>query len=323
MQRFLPAMLLAWIGVSTYAQLALAGQDDAWLILEKASQAARELSYQGVFVYQSGNIAKSVQITHTNYGQGEYARMVVLDGVPREVLSQGGDVVIFSPKNEKVVIQKRRGQNMFPALLPSNMDAIKVSYQVRLGGQERVGGRDGQVVYLDPKDHLRYSYAFWADREYGLLLKSATNNERNELMEQIAFNQLAMMNNQNLDWFKPNLDHSKAYVMEAPPPPVTPVEAETWVIGQLPMGYRKVDQLMLNVPGKSVPVTQMIFSDGLASVSLFIEPLVKGVPPKMGHTVMGATNFYASVNEGHQIMVVGEVPAATVAQFANAVSFKK
>lgn len=323
MQKWLPVMLLAWVAVISTPQQAFAGQDDAWLILEKASQAARELSYQGVFVYQSGNNAKSVQITHTNYGQGEYARMVVLDGAPREVLSQGTDVMIFSPKNEKVVIQKRRGQNMFPALLPSSMEAIKVSYQVRMGGQERVGGRDGQVVYLDPKDHLRYGYAFWADREYGILLKCVTNNEHNDMLEQIAFSQLAMMSNQNLDWFKPSLDHNKAYVMEQPSPSIPPAQIEDWLIGSLPLGYRKVDQLMLTVAGKPVPVTQLIYSDGLASVSLFIEPLMHGVAPRMGHTTMGATNFYAAVNEGHQITVVGEVPAATVAQFANAVSFKK
>jgi sigma-E factor negative regulatory protein RseB len=323
MQKWLPVFLLAWVvGIST-PQQAFAGQDDAWLILEKASQAARELSYQGVFLYQSGNSAKSVQITHTNYGQGEYARMVVLDGAPREVLSQGAEVMIFNPKNEKVVIQKRRGQNMFPALLPSSMDVIKVSYQVRLGGQERVGGRDGQVVYLDPKDHLRYGYAFWTDREYGILLKSVTNNEHNDMLEQIAFSQLAMMTNQSLDWFKPNLDHNKPYVMEQPNPPVPATQVEHWLVGSLPVGYRKVDQLMLTVPGKPVPVTQLIYSDGLASVSLFIEPLIHGTPPRMGHTTMGATNFYAEVNEGHQIIVVGEVPAATVAQFANAVSFKK
>jgi sigma-E factor negative regulatory protein RseB len=323
MQKWLPVFLLAWVvGISTPRQ-AFAGQDDAWLILEKASQAARELSYQGVFVYQSGNSAKSVQITHTNYGQGEYARMVVLDGAPREVLSQGAEVMIFNPKNEKVVIQKRRGQNMFPALLPSSMDVIKVSYQVRLGGQERVGGRDGQVVFLDPKDHLRYGYAFWTDREYGILLKSVTNNEHNDVLEQIGFSQLAMMTNQSLDWFKPNLDHNKPYVMEQQNPPVPGTQVEDWLVGSLPVGYRKVDQLMLTVPGKSVPVTQLIYSDGLASVSLFIEPLIHGTPPRMGHTTMGATNFYAAVNEGHQIIVVGEVPATTVAQFANAVSFKK
>lgn len=322
MKRFLLAFLLA-----TQISIVFAGQDsedELWLVLQKAAHAAHDLSYKGIFVYQSGIRAKSVQITHMNYGQGEFARIVVLDGSPREVLSQGSDAVIFSPRHEKVVIEKRRGQNLFPALLPANMDVIKACYQVRSGGQERVGGRDGQVVYLDPRDRYRYGYKFWVDLEYGLLLKSMTSNERNEVIEQISFNQLTLLNTQNMDWFQPNVDHDKNYVMEEPTQQVpASADPDNWVVAQLPPGYRKIDQVKFMVPGKPMPINHVIFSDGLASVSLFIEPVIRGVPSKIGHSNMGATNFYANVVDGNQITVVGEVPEATVAQIANAVSFKK
>ena len=101
-------LLLGCLLATQFSYVQAAPENDPWLVLQKAAQAARELSYQGVFLYQSGNSSRSVQITHMNYGQGEYARIVVLDGTPREVLSQGNDVVIFSPRNEKVVIEKRR-----------------------------------------------------------------------------------------------------------------------------------------------------------------------------------------------------------------------
>jgi sigma-E factor negative regulatory protein RseB len=316
-----------WISffcLSLFAGSVFASQDDAWLVLQKASQAAHELSYKGVFVYQSGSASKSVQLTHMNYGQGEYARMMVLDGSPREVLSQGNDVSIYSPKNEKVVIEKKRGQSMFPALLPNNIEIVKACYQAQLGGVERVGGRDAQVVTLTPKDQLRYGFKFWADKEFGLLLKVATLNDHAMPLEQISFSQLTWMEGQNMDWFRPKLDPSKSYVMDGDTTP--PVKAEAseidWAVTELPHGYHKVDQVKQVVQGKNAPVMQMIFSDGLSSISLFIEPLVKGVRPKVGHTMVGATNFYALVNDGHQVMVVGEVPEAAVTQFANAVSFK-
>lgn len=322
MVRLMPAFLLAISATAVFA--GPNAVDDPWIVLDKAAHAARELSYKGVFIYQSGVNSRSVEITHMNSGKDEYSRIVMLDGSPREVLSQGADVVIFSPKNEKVVIEKRRGQNMFPALFPANMDAIKVSYQARMGEVERVGGREGQIVYLDPRDHYRYSYKFWADREYGLLLKSLTSNERNQMMEQITFNQLSLLGTQNMDWFQPSVDSKKAYVMEEGTVPIsTSNEVGSWTLTDLPAGFRKIDQLKRRVRGKKTPVNQIIFSDGLASVSLFIEPLAKGARPKMGHTVMGATNFYANVTDGHQIMVVGEVPEVTVTQIANAVSFKK
>ena len=318
-------VLLACVLAITYSSAFAAPEsaEDSWLILQKAAHAAHELNYKGVFVYQSGASSRSVEITHMNYGQGEYARIMVLDGLPREVLSQGKDVVIFSPRNEKVIIEKKRGQNLFPALLPTNLDAIKASYQVRIGEQERVGGRDGQIIFLDPRDHYRYGYKFWADREFGLLLKCMTMNERNEPIEQITFNQLALLNTLNMDWFHPKLDHGKNYVMEEAAPVPGSTEADNWTVGPLPAGYRKIDQVKHMVPGKVAPVTHVIYSDGLASVSLFIEPLTKGAKSKVGHTNMGATNFYANVVDGYQIVVVGEVPEATVTQISSAVSFKK
>jgi len=299
-----------------------ASQDDAWLLLQKASQAARELSYKGVFVYQSGTTSKSVQLTHMNSGQGEFARMVVLDGVPREVLSQGSEVVIFSPKNEKIMIEKKRGQNMFPALLPSNMDPLKFSYQTTMGGIERIGGRDAMVVNLIPKDQMRYGYRFWVDKEFGLLLKATTVNQRGDALEQIGFSQLSLMQDQGLDWYKPKIDPTKSYEMDLESPAKSSTLEIDWDVSQLPSGYRKVDQVKQLIQGKALPVTQMIFSDGLASISIFIEPMVKGSKPKVGHTSLGATNFYASANEGHQVMVVGEVPEAAVTLFAKSVSFK-
>jgi sigma-E factor negative regulatory protein RseB len=308
--------------LSLFSGTLFAAQDDVWLMLQKAAQAARELSYKGVFVYQSANVSTSVQLTHMNYGQGEYARMLVLDGAPREVLSQGFDVVIFNPKNEKVVIEKKRGQNMFPALLPSNMDALKASYQAQSASSERVGGRDAYVVNLSPKDQMRYGYKFCVDKEFGLLLKVTTLGERGEALEQIGFSQLTLMEGQNMDWFKPKIDPSKSYVMDQEGPAKANSAEMDWDVTKLPAGYRKIDQVKQSVHGKTVPVTQMIFSDGLASISIFIEPLTKGVRPKVGHTGVGATNIFASVIEGHQVVVIGEVPEAAVTQFSNVVSFK-
>lgn len=315
MRHFLLAILLVTPVATVHAE-----SEDPWLVLQKAAQAAHDLSYKGVFIYQSGDNVKSVQITHTNSGQGEYARVVVLDGTPREMLSQGGDVVIFSSRNEKVVMEKRRAHNMFPAVLPADIEYLKTSYKARVGGIERVAGRDGRVVFLDPRDSLRYAYKFWADREYGLLLKSLMLNEQKQMLEQMTFSQVNMLEDQGMDWFHPNVDHDKHYILEeASAQPID--EVSGWAIGTLPAGYRKVEQLTRLVPGKPAPVTQVIFTDGLASVSLFIEPLSKGIRPKIGQTSKGTTNFYANVSKGYQILVVGEVPAATVAQIGSAVSF--
>lgn len=305
--------------------LAAVPEDDLWIMLEKASQAAHKLSYKGIFVYQSGRTVSSMQIAHMNYESGEFTRLISLDGVPREVLRQGNDVVIYNPRNEKVMIEKRRVQSAFPAMLLGMSDRLKASYQVRTAGQERVGGREGVIIKLEPRDKYRYGYKFSIDREFGLLLKSVMMNERDEVIEQVAFSQLVMMNGaEGMDWFRPNPAPGKTYEMQ-PEETVSPaaVAADGWVVSQLPPGFRKVDQVRRNVPGKSAPVDHVVFSDGLASVSLFIETLGKAASPKLGYLVQGATNVYAMTLDGYQIIVVGEVPEDTVRSIAGAVSFKK
>ena len=325
MFRALIALLFTGLSLNSFAS------DDAWLVLQKAAFAARELNYQGIFIYQNGNQARSVQITHMNNGGQEFTRNMVLDnrvsdkksraGQPREVFSQGSDIVIFHPKNDKVIIEKRRGQNLFPAMLPVNLQSLKASYTARVGVLDYVAGRQSQIIELIPNDAYRYGYKIWTDTEYGLLVKMTLINAKNETLEQITFQELNMMNSQDLNWFQPKIDASKNYVMED----ATLLNRvhTNWIVAELPPGYIKVDHIELMVNGKSSPTNQMIFSDGIASVSLFIEPIIKGMRPKMGHNLVGSTNICANVIDGYQIMVVGEVPLATVQQIAKAVSFKK
>ncbi len=328
MKRIVMARLfaIAALGVAIVVSVSAkaSADDDLWLALQKAAVAAHALSYQGIFYYQAGSQSKPVQITHMFNGKGEFARNVVLDNSPREVFSQGNDLVIFNPKNEKVVIEKRHGQNMFPAILPTNLSSVKSNYSLRAGEPERVAGRPAQMVFLEPKDSLRYSYQFWIDTEYGLLLKSVMLNGRNEVIESIAFNQLALMDTLDLDWFQPKIDNKKSYVMEDEAVTIADnVATADWTLKGLPSGFKKIDQMIRMVHGKSLPVTHLIFSDGLASVSLFIEPITKNIKPRVGHRLVGGTSFYSSVSDGYQLTVVGEVPEITVAQIANAVVFKK
>jgi len=301
-----------------------ATDEEMWQTLQKSAVAAHTLSYQGIFVCQSEQHSQSVRIKHLYNGQHEFAHNVVLDGTPREMLSQGGDLVIYNQKNERIVIGKRRGQNMFPAILPTNLDAIKASYSLRAGETERVADRQAQMLFLDPKDNLRYGYRFWIDSEYGLLLKSVMVNSQNKIMSSIAFNQLGLINNVNLDWFQPKIDTNKSYVMEDEMPVIIDNNASPhWILKELPAGYHKVDQMIRMVHGKSLPVTHLVFSDGLASVSLFIKPIKKGVKPRVGHSTVGNTSVHSSVAGALQVTALGEVPKATVAQIANAVVFVK
>lgn len=295
--------------------------EDLWQTMQKTAAAARELNYQGLFVYHSGNTLRTIQITHMYEGGREFTRNVVLDGRPREVFSEGNDIVIFNAKQDKIVIEKRRGQNLFPAMLPTELSPLKQNYKLKYVGQERVAGRLANIIDMVPNDTLRYQYRFWSDTEYGLLLKMSMQDMQGRTLEQMGFNQVSMLQTKDLDWFQPKIDTSKPYVMDDTTE-MTHIQ-DNLVLPTLPAGYKKIDQIQLKVPGRNTPVQQFIFSDGLASVSLFIEPVPKGMPPRVGKKNMGSTNVYANVMNGYQVVVVGEVPAQTVEQIAQQVTFKK
>ncbi len=325
MKLFVSAVFLSLFSMNCQAS------DDAWLALQKSAHAARELNYQGVFAYMNGKQTSSVQITHMNNAGREMTRNVVLDNSPqaanaqtnqpREVYSQGNDIVIMQKKNQKTLIEKRRGQNLFPAMLPTDLRAIKASYSAAFGIKEFVAGREAQVIDLISNDAFRYSYKIWADTEYGLLLKMTLVDNKNKTLEQIEFTQLSTLNSQDVNWFQPKIDVTKSYEMQDNSA-VNQINSN-WIVAELPIGYAKVDHRALAVPGKMTPVDQMVFSDGIGSVSVFIEPIVKGMRPKMGQMSIGSTNVCARVLDGYQITVVGEVPVLPCLQIAKAVSFKK
>jgi sigma-E factor negative regulatory protein RseB len=149
-------------------------------------------------------------------------------------------------------------------------------------------------------------------------------NENAVIVEQIAFNQLGLVNNPEVNWFHPNMDLSKSYAAQSEDlVKPTSIEGDGWVITRLPAGFHQVEQVRRNVAGKAAMINHVVFSDGLASVSLFIEPIEKNEAPKVGRCMQGATNVFANIVDEHQVVVVGEVPEATTRQIAASVSFKK
>jgi sigma-E factor negative regulatory protein RseB len=298
-------------------------ETDAWQLLQKAAVAGHVLNYKGIFVYNSHSHTKAIQIKHIYNGVGEYSRNVTLDVVPREVFSQGQDLVIYKPKKETVVIEKRQAKNLFPNVVPVKLERLKESYSLHAAETDQVSGRKARLLLLIPKDDLRYSYKFWVDNLYGLLLKYEMLNGKQEVLESVAFNELNLMQTLDLDWFQPQIDSKKRYEMEEALPVVPDSSvSHSWTMAELPLGFIKIDQMKIMAHHNSQPMTQVLFSDGLVAVSVFIEAVNEKVAPRIGYNAVGNTNAYMDVRKGHQITVVGDVPKATVIKIGEAVQFK-
>lgn len=318
----LPALLLALIGLCgspAMANDALLDQHDAHTWLKKIQAAARKLNYSGTFVYQEASQMRTSRITHVMDGKNELQKLEMLDGKPREFTRNNEEITCYVPESKTILIEKRGTQEVFPAIFGLNDGSVDANYLVKKAGADRVAGFDCQVLQLEPKDNYRYGYKLWAEKNTGLLLRVQTLNERGEVVEQIAFSQLKIGDIER-SRVKPSVGDTTGWRVEYAS--VTQVQLSNWLVKWVPPGFRKTREIkrMVSDGNAQREVSQIVFSDGLAAISVFIE----GFQPQKVEGVMqqGAMNIVGRRQGDFWLTVVGEVPALAIRQVANSIEYK-
>ncbi len=314
-------LFLGFLPGALRAETGQGGEALSWL--EKIAAAAHQLNYSGTYVYQYGNRVETSRITHYVDGTGEREKLEALDGPPRELIRNNREVLCYLPEDNTVTVERHSARKFFPAILPERAGALGAYYTIKLGGHERVTGHECQVVLLEPKDAFRYGHKLLADVATGLLLKASQFNEKNELVDQFAFTQIDIGGPIDESRLKPNPSWKK---LTWRTDPVVAGKADendsNWVVSDLPPGFHKIMEMKRKLPGRKTPVEHMVYSDGLVAVSVFVEPVVGKRHLAEGFSSQGVINVYSRPIFGHQVTVLGEVPAATVMQIANSVSRK-
>jgi sigma-E factor negative regulatory protein RseB len=295
----------------------------AWL--QKMANASRQLNYSGTFVYRHASGSETSRIVHfVNSAGGEFEKLETLDGPAREVIRTNDQIVCYLPESKTVLIEKR-GKPRFPALLPNRLTGVSENYTVRVGGMDRVAGHDCQVIVLEPRDKLRYGRQFCAETGSGLPLRARTLNEKNQPLESFAFTELTIGGNFNRDRVRSRYAaKSRDWKVDHSGFPTGEVATDTgWVLTRQPAGFRKLTELKRSIAGRTFMVSHLVYSDGLAAVSVFIEPLPKlnvQIARQLSH--QGAVNIYIRPVSEHMVTVLGETPAATVMQIADSLEFR-
>ncbi|MDC6476855.1 MucB/RseB C-terminal domain-containing protein [Methylophilaceae bacterium] len=292
--------------------------EDPWLILEKSAKASQQLNYEGVFHSQSSSESNSTHVIHANIDNKEYCLLKMLDGAPNEVFCSGDMVYVTS--QDGLLIKKRKNQFLFPSVLPSDIKHLKKNYQLSFGEKKRVADRMAQHIELKAKDNLRFNYHIWIDDKNLLPLKLIVTNNKNQPIEQSTFTTIAFSEVIDKEIFEKNINLSKVYVSKNKFIE-NYVSNKFWNLKDLPSGFKEVDLISRRVNGLNLLDYQIIFSDGLAYVSLFIRPITRGTEPKEGTVAIGPTNISARYQDGYQIMSVGMVPPETVNTFSGAIEF--
>lgn len=296
-------------------------QDAEWL--KMIAFAAHETNYSGVFVYQAGANKKveASRITHILDATGEHEHLESLDGIHREVVRHNDQIWLYLG-DRKVRVEKRQYERRFPALLPEQIAALQENYLIRQGEEDRVAGFHAHTMLLQPKDNLRYSHKLWLHSESGLLLKAIVMDEHGQVIEQYAFTQLAM-GAENIDrqWVtagKAGLEEPSHHVI---PKGKLDGDSSGWQIDAMPVGFKKILEMRRMLHSKKSPVMHLVFSDGMAGVSVFIEenPVDSGVVTGLNSN--GLVQIYSRLVGDKLITVVGEVPPRAVIQIAESIRF--
>lgn len=313
------ALILATTAAGAAAQPA---QPDALAWLTRVQQAAQRLNYSGTFVFmQDGGQTQTSRITHVLERATERERIEVLDGAAIVVLRTNDEVRSYLPESKTVLVERRRGKAVFPALLIDQVATLAEHYTLRKLEPARVAGRDCHAFALEPRDGLRYGQRLWAEAQHGLLLKSQTINEKGQVVEQIAFTEIEIGG--PAERYAARLARPLAgREWRAVSPTATPARLADmgWRIEALPPGFRRMLEMRRGIG--DAEVGHVIFSDGLASVSVFVEVLKAGATPVEGHAVQGAVNVYRRRVGEHLVTVLGEAPPALVSRIGAAVEFR-
>jgi sigma-E factor negative regulatory protein RseB len=329
-KQFLLVTLLLGVAPAAFSEPAL--QDDLkWL--ETMTFAAHQTDYSGTFVYQFGSHVEVSRITHVTDASGEYGRLESLDGDRREIVRHNGEVWCYIGDN-KVKLEGQHTKE-FPALLPDTQSLSKINknYVVSQTGEARVAGFHTYAIQFQPRDNLRYGHRMWVDSNSGLLLKSEVIDEHGSIVEQYAFTQLTVGGNIDRSWITADeMGQNKpgpASVAQQPhaaarhdtTQKASAAPASGWQVDAMPEGFGKIAELRRPMHNRSGTAIQMVYSDGLASISVFIEENDHDDDDHPGLTSQGAIQVYSRLLDGHLVTVVGEVPPQTVIQVGDSVRF--
>jgi sigma-E factor negative regulatory protein RseB len=285
--------------------------------LRKMQDATHKLSYRGTFVYQNAGRSETSRITRYVDDGGDIEKLEVMDGVPREIVRTKDTVRCYLP-GARLIKVDRRTERDFPALLPERINAVAKHYEISLGETRRIAGYDCQAVVLTPRDNLRYGYKLYADVNSGMLLRAVTLDAAGEQIEQFSFTQLAL-GGVTRDMVRPRHASREWRVEDAA---AAPARLAGWSLSSELPGFHKVVELRRRL-GESRSAGQVVYSDGLAAVSVFIESLEgRSDPVRPGLASMGAIHIYTREVANHVVTVVGEAPAASVQRIANAVEYR-
>jgi sigma-E factor negative regulatory protein RseB len=308
---------LAFTAIALLASgIARAADPAAQDLLRRMTASLRSVDYEGSFIYQQDGRTDALRIFHLG-GERERERLVSLTGARNEIVRDDRTITCIQTGLVPTQFSLRNETGLLP--LSPNVRELGAEYAVAVAGTDRVAGYDASIVDIVPRDPYRYGYRLWLSRDNALLLRSAVVDAKRRPLAEFMFVALDVGTKPS----EADLAPAEAIVNavtagagnEAAAKPAWRVEA--------PAGFRLVRTQ--RVAGNASTSEQLVYTDGIASVSIYVEPHVdakesEAATASAGSTIVrGALSIHSQDAGGLRVTALGDVPPATVQAMAKSV----
>ena len=293
---------------------ALADEPAQWL--ERMNRALTTRNYDGTFSHWHGGQVETLRIIHRVQDGVVSERLASLDGSGREFIRTGGQLACYLPDKRTVVVEQRPLQEPLVGF-PAVSEHTATFYDIKEVARTRLNRRDTHLITVTPKDEYRYGYRLWIDDKTAMPLKTQLCDAQGNVIEQIVFADLTLSAHIADAAFRPEVStEGFQWVRDAGIPLRAPAAGTLgWAAMHLPPGFRMTVRSSQTLPGSTAPVDHLVFTDGVASVSVFVEiqqNVTSGTAAVAETATVGSSSAFSTVVDGHKVTAVGEVPPATV-----------
>jgi sigma-E factor negative regulatory protein RseB len=297
-------------------------------VLQGMSVADQEQNYQGIFILRKSDNLSTLRVTHGSDENGVWESLEALNGEPRKVVRRDNRVVSVFPGRKLVTIRNNARKQPLHWQLPENITQLERSYSIKQLADDRIANHPTLVVDLLPNDKLRYGYRYWIDKNTGMLLRCDLVAEDDTVVEQMMFTSLDYLSQPPQPPF--DLKQFQYYEQQLLDEPEIDVEQSAslrWAVNELPNGFMLTQSTMrysqlsdaqnaVKQEKRQPDLLHLVYSDGLASVSVFIEKDQGSGKHLYGASTVGAVNAFGNPVDDYFVTVVGEVPVKTVRSMA-------
>ena len=284
-------------------------------LLERMATAVQASSYEGTVIRESAGKEEVLKVVHTFADGVVRERLIAQEGDGLEIVRNGSEVHFVLPERKSVLVEKWNDQSTLFSTLPSSNIDLGTEYDASIVREERVAGRRAVLIAIRPHDEFRFGHRVWLDGETGFPLQSQLIATDGAILEQVKFADIHFDGDIVETALEPSYNtHSFKWYTE-PARKVTPAVETQWSSGDLPSGFRMVSAQEEEMHGSDEPVTHILFSDGIASVSVFIDR--NAARSVRERTSLGSSNAFSTVVGNHRVTAIGGVPESTVERIAS------